>query len=349
MSTAQPLRHDAPALEPGVRSDKVAVILNKNAKRVGGRVRRRVLEAAPQADVFFTESLEQARFVSRRVVEMGYGTIVTGGGDGTVANTLHQILADHDRLAADRPRPRFAVLRLGTGNAVADFLGARDYAADLRDLQHAQTIPLGMLKFDGQRRATFAGFGWDAYILNNYEQLKSAADRFGFTRALFKTVAGYLIAGVGKSMPELVIRRPSWNVRVINTGGVALRRGPDGEVAERFAPGQTVFEGRTRMACFGTTPFFGFKFNIMPYAAATPGLFHLRLIDMHPVMAVAKLRSAWNGTMVDAGLTDLQMSACRLEFESDAPFQVSGDAAGRRRSLDVAFDGTVDCVHYPRA
>ncbi len=338
MALAAPRHREAPLPVTAPRGDKVAVILNKNAKRVGPRVRRRIMDAAPQADVFFTESLEQAQFVARRVVERGYGMVVTGGGDGTVANTQNEVLSNH---------PRFAVLRLGTGNAVADFLGARSYLDDLRDLNDAATRPLDMLLLDGERRSTFAGFGWDAYILNNYERMKDAADRFAVTRALFKSVAGYLIAGVGKSVPELVLRRPSWQVRVVNTGGVAKRLGPGGQVMATYQPGEVVFEGRTRMACMGTTPYYGFKFNIMPYADHTPGNFHLRLVDMHPVAAVTQLRKAWNGTMAGEGVCDLTLSACRLEFDGPAPFQVSGDAAGERTTLDVACDAPIDCVHFP--
>ncbi|MEZ4470145.1 MAG: diacylglycerol kinase family protein [bacterium] len=118
------------AVTPPARAERTAVILNKNAKRVTERVRRRIVEVAPEADVFFTETLEQAKFVTRRVVDSGYGTVVTGGGDGTVVNTIQDVL---DRVeTTGRERPRFGVLRLGTGNAVADFLGARDYARDLR-------------------------------------------------------------------------------------------------------------------------------------------------------------------------------------------------------------------------
>ena len=53
------------------------------------------------------------------------------------------------------------------------------------------------------RRTTFAGFGWDAHILNNYDRMRESAERFGPTRALFKTVGGYLVAGLGKSVQNL--------------------------------------------------------------------------------------------------------------------------------------------------
>ena len=342
MATAQLRTRDDVPLS---RAGRTAVILNANAKRVGPRVRRRVLDAAPNADVFFTESLEQADFVTRRVLDSGYETIVTGGGDGTVVNTIGRILA-HREAGGHSHCPRFAVLKLGTGNAIADFLGSGDYAEDLRRIDDADARPLHMLRIGGER-STFGGLGWDAFILNNYERMKAQAERFAVTRSLFKTVAGYLVAGIGKSVPELLLQRPSWNVRVVNTGGIAFRLdNVTGDVVERYAPGAVVHQGPMRMACFGTTPYYGFKLKVMPYADRTPGMFHLRLIDMHPLAAVARLRRAWKGELHHPGVTDLQLSACRLEFDGPAPFQIAGDGAGETQSLEIEVDDPVDVVRF---
>lgn len=346
MATATDHRHNAAFATPDAhRAGRIAVILNKNAKRVGRRVRRQVEEVAPRgADVFFTESLEQARFITRRVVDSGYGLVVTGGGDGTVANTMAQVIAHAERRRL--PVPRFAVLKLGTGNAVADFLGARDFRADLADLHRATFRPMHLVNVEGTR-IPFAGFGWDAYILNNYHRMRQVAERFAVTRAVFKTVAGYLIAGVGKSVPELVVKQPSWGVRVINTGGIGLEVDSlTGQVTRRIAPGAVAFEGRIRMACFGTTPFYGFKFNIMPFADRRPGMMHLRLVDMNPISAVRRLPAAWNGRLDHPGVTDLQLTAGRLEFDGPAPFQIAGDAAGERTALDFTVDGPVECATF---
>ncbi len=326
------------------REGRTAIILNRNAKRVGERVRRRIVEAAPGADVFFTESLDQARFVTRRVLDGGYGTVVTGGGDGTVANTIGELLA-HREAGGHSHCPRFAVLKLGTGNAVADFLGAGDYVDDLRGLDAAEASPLHMIRAAGLR-STFGGFGWDAFILNNYERMKAQAERFAVTRGLFKTVAGYLVAGIGKSVPELIVQRPTWDVKVINTGGLAFKLDENGKVVERYAPGAVVHEGPVRMACFGTTPYYGFKMKIMPWADKTPGLMHLRLIDMHPLAAVRRLHHAWQGDLRHPGVTDLQLSAFRLEFDRPAPFQMAGDAQGERRTVDVEVDDPIDVVRF---
>jgi hypothetical protein len=59
---------------------RTAVILNANAKRVTEKVRRDVTEVVPHADVFYTQSLEEAAFVTRRVADNGYDFVFTGGG-----------------------------------------------------------------------------------------------------------------------------------------------------------------------------------------------------------------------------------------------------------------------------
>ena len=321
------------------------MILNGNAKRVTSRVRRRVEEVAPEADVFFTESLSQAEFVTRRVLDLGYDTVVTGGGDGTVTNTIGQIVA-HREAGGHAHCPRFAVLKLGTGNGIADFLGAGDYSGDLQRLDDSTARSLHMLRVGG-RRTTFGGLGWDAFILNNYIRMKTQAERFAITRSLFTTVAGYLVAAIGKSVPELMLLRPSWNVRVINTGGIGFRLdSATGEVVERYAPGAVVHEGQMRMACFGTTPYYGFKLKVMPFADRTAGMFHLRLIDMHPLAALARLRRAWKGELVHPGVTDLELSACRLEFDGPAPLQISGDGVGEAQHVDIEIDDPVDVVRF---
>ena len=335
----------APRLQPRQRAGRTAVLLNANAKRVTPRVRRAIETAAPDAEIFFTDSLEQAAFVTRRVADLEYDTVLTGGGDGTVAHTINAILDRVDELR-DCSAPQFGVLRLGTGNAIADFLGASDFRTDLRNREAANVRAVDVVRVDGVR-TLFAGFGWDAHILNNYEYLKRAAQRFAISRLAFKSVLGYLIAGVGKSAPELVFKRPTWNMRAVNTGGLAFRLDREGKVVERFGPGATIFEGPVKLACFGTTPYYGFKFNIMPFAHTAPGMCHLRVIDMHPMYAVTHLRQAWKGTLDHPGLNDFHVSACRLEFDGDAPFQISGDAAGERRSVELSVaDRPLECLDF---
>ena len=325
--------------------DRIAVILNKNAKRVTPRVRREIESIAPpHADVFFTESIEQADFVIRRVIDSGYGKIVTGGGDGTVLNTIDKALA-HIDARGYTDCPEFAVLKLGTGNAIADFLGAGDVTHDLSRVDTAPVRNVDLIDMGGQR-TTFAGFGYDAHVLNNYHALRQKAERFALTRALYKSALGYVITGVMRTVPELMLRRPDWRVKVINTGGIGRQLDPKGRVIRRIAPGSVAYEGGFGLVCFGTTPYYGYKFNMMPWADKTDGMFQLRVLDLSPVGAVRHLRAAWKGTLDHPGLTDLQLTSCRLEFSEPTPFQVSGDAAGTRDAIDLRVIDPIACTQF---
>ena len=337
-------QHRAPSQHQPV-CDRTAVILNKNAKRVNARMRNKIEANLPEnSDLFYTESLEQARFVIRRVVDSGYSSIVTGGGDGTVVNIINEALNRREEKGYAHC-PRFAVLRLGTGNAIADFLGASNVDTDLRNMSDATVRWLNILKVNDQR-TTFAGFGWDAHILNNYNGMRIQAEKFAPTRALFKTVGGYLVAGLGKSVPQFMVNKPTWNVRVTNTGGIGLRIDHNGKILDRIAPGSVAYEGPVTMGCFGTTPYYGYKLNLMPFAAKTSGLFQLRLINMKPLSAVRNLRKIWRGECDHPGMMDFQLSKCRIEFDGPAPFQIAGDAQGETESVEIALDHPVRCTQF---
>lgn len=326
---------------------RTAVILNANAKRVTEKVRRDVTEVVPHADVFYTQSLEEAAFVTRRVADNGYDFVFTGGGDGTVVHAIDQVCRRLDELG--RPYPHFGVLKLGTGNGVADFFGAGDFRRDLVRAGEVGRRDLHLIEVDGGTRAPFFGFGWDAHILNNYDMLKRQAQRFAITRALFKSVVGYLIAGVGKSVPEFIVKRPSWNIRVTNGDAMGFRLDRRGDVVERFAPGAVVYEGPARLGCFGTTPFYGFKFRMMPFADRTPGMFHFRVIDLPPLAAVAQLPQAWQGRLDHPRLFDFQLTGCSVTFDHAAPFQIGGDAKGLRERLDVRLHPKgIPCLAFDR-
>jgi diacylglycerol kinase family enzyme len=344
-STA-PRVHEDLTPAPRARAGRTAVLLNANAKRVTERVRREVAQVAPDADIFYTQSLEEADFVHRRVADLGYDFVYTGGGDGTVVHTIDQVCRRLDDNGF--PYPRFGVLKLGTGNGIADFFGAGDFRDDLKRGPEAATRDLHLMSVEGVR-APFFGFGWDAYILNNYDLLKRQAQRFAWSRALFKTALGYLIAGVGKSVPEFIVKRPSWNIRVVNTGGVGYQLDRQGNAIERYAPGALVYEGTCRLGCFGTTPFYGFKFRMLPFADKTPGMFHFRVIDMPPLAAVAQLPRAWVGRLDHPRLFDFQLTGCEVEFSHDAPFQIGGDAKGTRPGLKVAMHPrAIPCIAFGR-
>ena len=72
--------------------ERVAVLLNANAKNVTESLRRELEQLLPPEDVYFSRSFEDAREISRMVVDRRYRTVLTGGGDGTFVGFSNAIL-----------------------------------------------------------------------------------------------------------------------------------------------------------------------------------------------------------------------------------------------------------------
>ncbi|MFW5921475.1 MAG: diacylglycerol kinase family protein, partial [Polyangiales bacterium] len=102
---------------PRSAEDRVAVVVNGNAKAVTDDLVEILDQIVQSGDLFVSRSLEEGRDIARIIVERGYPTVVTGGGDGTFTQMVTFVVGEADR--QDRPPPRFGMLRLGTGNALA--------------------------------------------------------------------------------------------------------------------------------------------------------------------------------------------------------------------------------------
>src|SRR5438132_14391145 len=64
-------------------SERVAVLLNANARAVSEGLRRELEAFVPTDDLFYSRTFEEARSIARTVLSRGYRTVLTGGGDGT--------------------------------------------------------------------------------------------------------------------------------------------------------------------------------------------------------------------------------------------------------------------------
>jgi hypothetical protein len=127
---------------------------------------------------------------------------------------------------------------------------------------------------------------------------------------------------------------------------------PPGQRVERYAPGALVYEGPARLGCFGTTPFYGFKFRMLPFADRSPGMFHFRVIDLPPLAAVAQLPQAWQGRLDHPRpLRTSSSTGCDVEFDHAAPFQIGGDAKGLRKTLSTCGihpSASIPCLAFDR-
>jgi diacylglycerol kinase family enzyme len=354
-----------------IRQNTVAVLLNGNAKAVTERLRRDLEHFVPPEDLFFSRTLEDARSIARTVLDRGYSTVLTGGGDGTFVGYLNCILEEATRLpprvivegstvrlaAADVPRiPRFGVLKLGTGNAVAEFagssprhLGVVEDILRTRSGEVRRAHALDLVECDG-KRAPFAGLGVDAAVLNDYMGLKSrlAGGKLQFAGA---GGLGYFWSIAGRTIPAFLAQRRVPNVEIVNLGAPARQIGPDGKpLGGDIARGEILYRGPCHLVASGTVPCYGFGFRMFPFARKAPGRFQLRLSAMGLARMIAVAPRMWRGQTPRAGVLDFHCQRVRIAFDCEMPLQIGGDAEGYRRDVVIGMsDQSLELLDFNRA
>ncbi len=342
VSTPSPLDF-AERLAPGLGD--VAVLLNARAKAVNADVRRQLSQVVPPEDLYLSHSHEEAEEIAERVVARRYRTVFTGGGDGTFVAWVNRILDASERRRA-RP-PRFGVLALGTGNAVAEMVGAtpRRHAEDLARYLSGEvkgSRRLDLVTCEG-RRTPFAGVGTDAAVLNDYIWLK---ERLAGTpiQGLGLGLTGYGLAAALRSAPRaLMERRPSY-CEIVNTGRPAWRLDGRGRrVGPAVGHGELLYAGPCMLAAASTVPYYGLGLKAFPYAGQAGGLMQLRVMtDVGVPTILMNLHRIWSGEFAHEGLLDFHADQVSLRFERPMPLQVGGDAEGWHD--EVAFGMASDAV-----
>ncbi len=342
---------DIPMQSVGAR---MAVLLNANAKRVSDDVHGAIAHVVPPEDIFLSRSVADARDIARKVVRRGYETVFTGGGDGTFVGFLNEIfdcLAERDSFGA----PRFGLLKLGTGNALANLIGASHARGGmLEDLQRARDgevagiYQLDLVQAEGVR-CPFVGLGLDAAIINDYDRLMK---RFG-TGSLGRFIEGsfgYGLAVAARTLPRYLAQRRMAEVEVINRGGTAFRLDSQGRpVGEAIEHGEVIYRGPLRIIAAGTVPELGFKLRFFPFAGRRRGKMHLRIFRGSPVAVLGHLPSLWKGEFFPDGTYDFFCDRVSMSFSESMPLQVGGDAKGYRDALTLGIaDRTVDLLTFNR-
>lgn len=354
VETIRALPEFAPA-RPQVPADsRVAVLLNANAQRVTARVERALRHVVPAADLYTSHSFEEGRSIARWVVDQRYRTVFSGGGDGTFVGWLNLILETvDDKAKSQRPAwpgtvamapsrcPRFGLLRLGTGNALADLVGASPLRGDgiLDDVLRARAgeIPslrtLDLIACEG-RSAPFAGVGIDGAVLNDYVWVKENFAQ-GRLRSVVSGGLGYFLAIAGRSVPTQLLKKPAEVTLVAN--GSAQRLGPDGRpVGDPVGPGAVLYRGPARIVAAGTIPYYGFRFKLFPFAGRRRSTMHVRVADLGVPTILANLGRLWEGRFHHPGLHDFYAEDVTATFDRDMPLQIGGDAAGYHKTVRLA-------------
>lgn len=310
---------------------RLAVILNANAGRVTRALARRVRRAVGEEHVFLTTSPEHADEALRTCIERDYTAVFAGGGDGTIVDTINGL--ERYRGGADR-LPAVGVLRLGTGNALAHWLGAGWPVWDLRryargDLHTRRRIR--MVESEGTL-FPFGGVGHDAAILNHYYEWKNRFADTPFAK-LFSGLTGYLLAGFGRTLPTY-LTRPNAQMRVVNTGAPARRIRPGGDPFGPTVPtGGTLYEGPACFVGAATTPLLGYGMKFFPYSTLHPDRMHVRLLDFTPIQCATNLPAGWRGTLSGEGVFDWYAERIRVQFDQALPYQMGGDPKGYRTEV----------------
>lgn len=308
-----------------------AVVLNANAGRVTPRLTRRLAEIVPRGRLFLTESQEHAHEILHHCVEDEVDTVFAGGGDGTIVDVINTLAS----MQGDAPRlPDVGVLRLGTGNALAHWLGSGRPVADLRRWRAGKVhraVPVRMVSGE-EMLFPFAGLGYDAAILNDYNWVKEKA-RGTWWADLVRGVPGYLVAGYLRTLPNYM-RRPPVMVTITNLGGPAEQIGPDGRpLGPPIPAGGQIYRGPATMIGAGSTPFYGAGVKMFPHATSRAGRFQLRVCALGPWSVARHLPEVWKGTVQHPDLHDFWVERVRMVFDDAMPYQLGGDARGWRREM----------------
>jgi diacylglycerol kinase family enzyme len=318
------------------RRPRVAVILNERARGVRPSVVRTLEQIVPASDLYLSRSLPESRRIARSVVEQGYESVLLGGGDGTFVQCLADLAGEARR--SRTPLPGVGVLRLGTGNALADALGASSptldgLAADVRKARRRAQKTLPLLSVDG-KLTPFAGCGLDAQILDDFGKLGRTIDRVaGPLAPRIGAAARYALTVGLRSTPRFVLSQLP-EIEVVNTGGPAWRVDwRTGRVIddEPLAQGQVLFRGRASLASCSTIPYFGLKMKVFPYVDAVPGRFQLRCATASAFETLRNLPAVFRGEYRSNNLHDYLCESVEIRMERPVPVQVGGDLVDELR------------------
>jgi diacylglycerol kinase family enzyme len=346
---------------------RVAVLLNRNARRVNDSVYRQLARIAGTDNVFYSRSLDQAEAFAREIVQRGYGTVVCGGGDGTFVQTINMVQRYIDEANAWRlqrsrrfgepqsliGQPRFAFLRLGTGNAIGRLVGAGSAKDDLQrivDYWPAKTQSIPLVQQDNER-FFFAGMGYDSQLLNDYNWLKARTHN-RVMKPIMHSVAGYFVALFARTLPQVVFGgQANVDVRVVTRGPAYYVDPTRGDFSEPIEPGTVLFEGKSNFVGCASTPYYGYGFRIFPFARVMPDRMHLRVARIGAFHTLANLPGLWNGTYRDGKrMFDFLVTDVKVELAKPMPFQHSGEACGDRDTLDFRLtDEPLQLVDLHRA
>ena len=316
--------------------------MNGNARRVDKRLCAKLERVLP-GRVRFTTSLEHARAVIREDVHRGLDLIVLGGGDGTIVMGL-TLLAEACR-GAGKPEPAIGILRLGSGNAIADTVGAgEDAARDLARLVRGDGTwrTVAMLDVLGVR-APFVGLGIDAQLLEDHHAVGEVLDRMPGAKRFVGGAARYALSVALRSVPRFA-RRTRPHAAIKNLGAPAIEMSRTGPTGRQLAAGEVVWRGACTLIAGATIPFFGFGLKMFAFTNVRRDRFHLRCGDAGLFEIVRNTPAAFRGEYFSAHVCDFLCDRVAIELDTEAPIEAGGELLGHHRHVELGLAAPVTLV-----
>lgn len=322
---------------------RVAVVLNTNARKVDDQTVRWARSVVPGRDLFLSRAVDEGFRIADRIVAEGYDAVLWGGGDGTFAAGVAELFRAADRRGA--PLPEVGVLRLGTGNALADAVGAAPATEDglAEDVLRARGVglvdksrSLALLDVEG-RPSIFCGFGLDAQILDDFGKTVGLLRRLGIARSVESANVRYFLSVSARSVPRfLMAQRPE--IVAINRGAPAIQVDVDGHAMGAPIPaGRVLWRGLASLASAATIPYYGLGMKMFPHVDRKPGRFQLRLADAGALEILTHLPAIFKGRYASPHLHDFLVDKVELVLSRPAPFQCGGDLVGERSRMTLSF------------
>jgi diacylglycerol kinase family enzyme len=332
---------------------RIAVVVNGNAKSVTREVIETLDQILDSGDLFVSRRVEESEGIARALVERGYATILTGGGDGTFTVVVTAVV--HECRRRNLPLPRFGLLRLGTGNSLAWVLGASDSSGGGN--RRALSIDLSRLRADAGSRelrlveieetlTPFCGYGIDAVMLRDYNAVKTVLSH-GPLRRFAPGIVSYALAASTKTVPSYLLRETP-HCRAINRGNDAVRIGKRGVMVGSPIPrGSVIYEGPAKIASISTIPYYGFGFRFFPFADDRPDRMQLRISNIDALEFVTHFPQIWRGTYDNLeNAFDYLVDDVEIEMDPPTAFQIGGDVRGDRRQIRARITEPIQIVDF---
>ncbi|PIR67051.1 MAG: hypothetical protein COU51_00480 [Parcubacteria group bacterium CG10_big_fil_rev_8_21_14_0_10_36_14] len=317
---------------------KVAIVINVNARSVSNEIIQDIKEVATEEIVYISSSPKEAKKNFEKIVKNEVDVVLSAGGDGTFAETITGVL-NCERIKT----PAFGVLRLGTGNGVAEALRVASFSKKnlIQELQQAKNpearFQMPILKI-GKKYAPFAGTGLDATMLRSYKTIRKLFNSIPFITETNRGVIDYSFAGtiafwtyLLKKLPEIIIKNGEAKAYRIDFHG--KRVGPSKK------PGEVLYRGPYLFAAASTVRYYGFDVPIFPQASTLfGGYFQLRVCAMEIYEAAKKITNVLTGTLSDKKLWDFSCKEITMELTGGATFQIGGDSVGKIKKIRIGSE-----------